>query len=72
MTTHHAKTAKGARTRDRMLDSAVVLIPQLGWSAVPARTLAGPAGVLTGPDDLAGTKVCTVSALGSSVQLVPS
>lgn len=48
MTTDHAKTAKGTRTRDRMLESAVVLIPRLGWSAVTARALAGHAGVRPG------------------------
>lgn len=31
-----------------MLESAVVLIPQLGWSAVTARALAGHAGVRPG------------------------
>ncbi|NMR29717.1 TetR/AcrR family transcriptional regulator [Crystallibacter degradans] len=48
MTTAHLKTAKGTRTRDRMLESAVVLIPRLGWSAVTARVLAGHAGVRPG------------------------
>lgn len=48
MTTAHVKTAKGTRTRDRMMESAVALIPQLGWSGVTARALARHAGVRPG------------------------